>query len=198
MSDSVYYIHFKSKTMNPCFLTDDAYREATSTWLCRGCVRPKHDTQRIDAHIQDREPEGPLNLVSGCGLPLAQKSFLFAFGQERIQRDLYLGQVFGPDGSRLDDWVTFRGKQRLIVRGTKNVSHRVCADCGRDVYFAMGTRYLYPAPPSDVELFESDLFGLIVLESVVSELEIPRHARVVRERLRVLKEPKDGLPPLSF
>jgi hypothetical protein len=198
MSDSNCYVHFHSSTMDPCSPLKTAYVEATSTWLCAGCVRPKPDVGPVDAHIQERAPEGPLNFLSGCGVPLARKSFLFAFGDERIKRDLRLGEVFGPDGHRLDDWVTFRGKRRLIVRGSKHASYRVCPNCGRDVYFAMGTRYLYPEPPKNVELFESDLGGLILPESIATELNIGELAGVTCERLKALGQPKDGLPPVYF
>jgi hypothetical protein len=83
----------------------------------------------------------------------------------------------------------------------------------------MHPRYLYPQPPKDVEIFESDLSGLIVPERVATEAGIggrirrfpdgevvewrdaelgvnPR--RLLVEPLKVLPEPKDGLPPLSF
>lgn len=190
------YIHFQPKTMNPCSLQKWAYAEATSTWLCTGCSYPKPGMNHVDVFVQEDEPEGVLNGVSACGVPLARLSFLLAFGEERVERDLILGQVFGPNRSRLTDWVTFRGKRRLIVRGSRHVSHRVCPDCGRNVYFAMGSRYLYPAPPTGVEIFESDLFGLILPQSAVTGLDVGEIRGVTCERLNVLQEPRDHLPPL--
>jgi hypothetical protein len=95
---------------------------------------------------------------------MASMAFLDALGTDLIQRDLYLGRVYGPDGQELREWATLRGKHRLTVRGTKNVSYRRCAQCGRDVYFAMGKKYLYPGPPPDIAIFESDLCGLVLTE----------------------------------
>jgi hypothetical protein len=159
-----------------------------------------------------------MNFASGC-LPLARLSFLLRLGEERVRRELYLGKVFGPDGSRWDDWVTFRGRRGLIVRGTKHAGNRVCAECGRNLYFGMHPRYLYPQPPTDVEIFESSLGGLILPEHVAIQVGIDgriRHfrdgevvewrdaelgvnpRRLLVEPLKVLPEPKDGLPPLSF
>lgn len=54
--------------------------------------------------------------------------------------DLWLGNVFDFEGRCIDDWKTFRGRHRLIVRGSKNVSYRQCVECGRYVFFAMGNR----------------------------------------------------------
>ncbi len=198
MSNSDYYIHLQSKTMSPCSLIKEAYIEATNTWLCTACIRPKPEVTSVDVRIQESAPEGPLNFVGDCGLPLVRMSVLSALGEERIKRDLYLGCVFGPDGSRLDDWATFRGKRRVIIRGSKHVSYRVCPDCGRDVYFAMGTRYLYPLPSRDVEIFESHLFGLVLSESVAATMGMAQLGKVTRERLKVLCQPHDDLPPLSF
>lgn len=195
---SRYYIHFKGKTMNPTALEDPAYEAAKRTWLCPGCCHPKPNVRHLDAHIQEERPDGPLNLISGCGLAIARKSFLMQFGEERVRSKLYIGDVYGPDGGRLLDWVTFRGKHGLIVRGTEHAGYRVCPECGRNLYFAMGKSYLYPQPPEGVELFESDLWGLILPEPIVLDLGIGKPRGVSVERLEVLKEPKDGLPALLF
>ena len=189
-----YYIHFKGKTLNPCSLDKAAYQEARQTWLCPGCCDPKPDVHQLDAHIQDEQPEGPLNMVNGCGLAMARRSFLLLFGEGRVLRYLNLGKVYGPGGKILDDWVTFIGKHKLFVRGSKQAQHRVCSECGRDLYFAMGTNYLYPEPPQGVELFQSDLWGLIVPADIAETLEIDEFKGIWVERLEVLAEPLDGLP----
>jgi hypothetical protein len=84
----------------------------------------------------------------------------------------------------------------------------------------MHPRYLYPQPPSDCEIFESDLFGLIFPDRVGAAAGIGCEIRRVRgaevldwpglvdsrgtdryilvERLKVLPHPLDGLPALSF
>ena len=189
---SANYIHFMSKTMNPVDLTKEARALAERTWLCTGCGRPRHGSESIDAHVQDDQPEGPLNGLNGCFLALAKTSFLFQFGEERIRRDLHLGKVYGPDEEPLHGWVTFRGKHRVFIRGTDHAVHRVCPGCGRDVYFAMGHPYLYPQPPAGVEVLESDLCGLVLPEAVVQEVGIGQPKGVWVERLTVVKQPKDG------
>lgn len=190
------YIHFSSKTMDPCSLERGAYEEAKRTWLCSGCCSPKPGIQRVDVRIQEEKPDGPLNIVNGCGVALARRSLLMRFGEKRVSDHLNLGQVYGPDGNPLVDWATFIGKHVLFVRGNKNAQHRVCSECGQNLYFAMGKKYLYPQPPQDVELFQSHLWGLIAPESVAATLGIDESNGVWIERLEVLKEPLDGLPTL--
>jgi len=199
MTNTGYYIHISPTTMNPCNITDEAYAEATQTWLCTGCVHPKPNVERVDVRIKNRLLQGPLNFVFGCGLAVARMSFLARFREERVKQNLSLGEVFGPNGSRMEDWVTFRGKHGLIVRGTKHAGNRVCSECGRNIYFAMRPHYLYPQPPASVEMFESSLCGLIVPEAIAAEVGIGRKIKhVLVERLRVSGEPKDGLPALPF
>jgi hypothetical protein len=194
MSD--YYIHFKGKTMDPCSLDKGAYEEAKRTWLCTGCCDPKPCIHCLDAHIQDDKPEGPLNMVNGCGLALARRTFLMQFGWARIQEYLNLGDVYGPEGNLMDDWVTFIGKHKLFIRGSKSAQHRVCSECGRDLYFAMGKTYLYPEPATGIELFQSHLWGLVLPETIVKGLGIDKPKGVWVERLEVLSKPLDGLPAL--
>lgn len=185
--------HLYPATMEPCSMVKTAYVEARQSWLCTGCGYPRPDDQAIDVSLQDSEPKGSLNFVNGCGVPLARKALLLSLGQEVISRDLYIGRVFGKNGSLLTDWVTYRGKNRLIIRGTRNVSFRRCADCGRPVYFAMGNRYLCP-PPAEGCLYESDLMGLIVPAGLIERLAIAQWPSIAIDELPVMESPKDGLP----
>lgn len=220
MSDFDYYIHLQSPTMNPADLTAEARAVADRTWCCPGCNTPKPGIERLDAHLQNRRLQGPLNIVNGYGLALARWSFLLRLGEERVRRALHLGEVFRPDGTRWDDWVTFRGKHGLIVRGSgEHAGNRVCPECGRNCYFGMYPKYLYPQPPTDVEIFESHAWGLSLRPDIATEvgiggrvgriqgievLEWPgvsvkgKRGHLLVERLPVLAEPKDGLPPLEF
>lgn len=121
---------------------------------------------------------------------------MLSLSKDAVQRDLYLGNVFGPNGNVLDDWVTFRGRHRVIVRGSKNVSYRKCNVCGRHVYFAMGSRYLFPQPTSDASIQESDLFGLVVTPQVMARVTVSRWPNLGVEELKVAENPKDALPEL--
>jgi hypothetical protein len=60
----------------------------------------------------------------------------------------------------------------------------------------MGDRYLYPSPPLGCDIFESDLFGLILSEKVYSGINFEKWPELVVEQLPVLDTPRDGLPEL--
>ena len=193
----MFFYHLHTASMNPCSMSQRAAKAAEETWLCQGCNYPKRKTGKVDVEIQQPSPQDePLNFVYGFGIPVAKKSFLESFCLDTLKRDLHLGRISLEQGDELDDWITFRGKRSLIVRGTRNTSLRLCNECGRNVYFSMGPRYLFPAPPSDHELFESDLSGLIVSQRLFNSLALHRWPKLVFEKLPVLSAPRDPFPDL--
>lgn len=184
--------------MDGCDLTKEADSDARRSWLCTGCNSPKPGVGAIDVRIRAVPGKEPLNAVVGWGVPIASKAFLDAIGNDLVQRELYLGRVYGPGGQELTEWATFRGKYHLIVRGSENVSHRRCAECGRDVYFAMDKKYLYPSPPPGVSLFESHMCGLILAEDVFSRSGIEKWPGLWIDKLSVADAPEDSLGELTY
>ena len=191
------YYHIYSSGLEAVSMEQEAYTIARQTWLCTGCLYPKPGHGPIDATLEDFSPgDWSMSFVNGCGLPIARKDMLACFGDARVRQDLQLGRVVGPDGTPFEEWVTFRGRHKIIVRGTKNVAFRQCEECGRNIYFAMGSRYLYPDPPLGSVLLESDLLGLVMPEYVFDEVDIRRWKGLAVNRLPVLSKPKDGLVEL--
>jgi hypothetical protein len=60
----------------------------------------------------------------------------------------------------------------------------------------MGKRYLYPAPPPDATLLESDTLGLVMPESVFNTLDLSPWRKAEVHRLPVLDAPLDGFGQL--
>src|SRR5687768_16974472 len=108
MSGELSYYEIASSTRNPCTMDPPVYRHAWTTWLCKGCARPLPNARSLDLTIQEEKPDStPLNGVSGCGVGIALKDFLFDFGAANVRRHLFLGRLFGPDHRLLKGWVTF-------------------------------------------------------------------------------------------
>jgi hypothetical protein len=151
----------------------------------------------IDAIIQDSEPDNtPLNFISGCGLGLLRRDFIDALGWNFVMRDLYLGQVFGPEGL-LPQWATFIGRRKIIVRGSRNVTFRHCSTCGRPMYFATGTKYLSPKPQEEVAIFDGGNGSLVVSEEIGQSIAPKAWRKLSRTQLTILQHPLDGLRELG-
>ncbi len=114
-----------------------------------------------------------------------------------VQRDLLLGRVFAEDASCFADWHTFRGRRRQIVRGSKHAGYRVCEECGSTAYSAMGKRYLFPEPPDGVDIFESDLAGLVFRAHLLEHIDLKKYRKLQVDKLHVLDPPPDGLGVLK-
>lgn len=167
-------------------------------WQCSACGWPKRNIGALDATIQGlRAPsDPPLNFVYGFGIHLIRRDLLLSLGEDTVSRDLWIGQVFRSDGEEIASWATFRGRVRLVVRGSKDAGYRICPRCKRILYSAMGSQYLCPAPPVGTDLFESDLSGLIVSEVILRRVQkkITNWPKLRVQKLPVLAQPKDGLP----
>jgi hypothetical protein len=184
--------------MSPCTLQKSAYAEAIKTWLCASCGAPKPSIGAIDVQIQESRPTGePLTFVNGCSVVVGRRDFVVAVGRNYVLTDLMLGKVINASGEVVPDWVTVRGRRRLIVRGSKNVSYRRCESCGRHVYFAMGDRYLFPAPKRGVTIYESDLYGLVIPTDAINGVSLDRWPQLGIEKLQVLPSSKDSLGELA-
>lgn len=196
MIDKLFY-RLSSITMESCDITKASYEVAKKTWLCMGCCSPKPGIREINVHL-DVYPENiPLNFVNGCGLGIAQKALLWSLGEAEAQRDLYLGLVYGPDGHQLEEYVTYHSYPEIIVRGDQHANYRHCIECGRTLYFAMGKKYLYPAPPKGASIYYKGNGGLVITEELFQRLDVTQWHKLAVDALSVLDEPLDGLGILT-
>jgi len=197
MTNNMVYVAMITRTKTPCFLTKEASEIADRTWRCTGCAAPKPDVKSIDAHLESKPRDKPLNFAYGDAVTVIYLPFLQKFPQALVDRDLYVGRVYGPKGKLIPDWATIHGRKRLIIRGTDDAGVRRCDECGRDVYFSLDGLFLYPQPPDDVAIFEvAGGAGLIVREELFNTIDIGKWHTLRILRLPVIDPPPDGLGEL--
>jgi hypothetical protein len=193
MSARAFY-HFYPQGLNPCTLERDASGNDSPEWLCPGCNAPRPGVTSVDVQIQERRPgSGPLACLIAGGILLARRDWLEMLGLGRTKEDLFLGSVRGDGGRILRDWSTVRARHSVIVRGSKNAGYRKCDVCGRIVYFAMGVKYLCPAPAEDAYVFESYACSLVIDAKVVDRSTLEPSRKLGINKLAVLSTPQDGL-----
>lgn len=134
-----------------------------------------------------------MNTIWGAGIGVAQWEFLAAFGEDRIKKNFWLGRLFTEELGEMKGWVTFRGKQVLIVRGKSNVKYRYCDDYGNFLYYAAGSRYLFPAPSSHIDIFGSHLGGLVITSKVFEGLTLFRWSKLNIQKRPVTSKAYDGI-----
>jgi hypothetical protein len=190
------YYMLASGTMDPWNLTKPAYELAKGSWACPGCGFPLPGVKGVDVTVVGVPDNASLSCVHGLGLGVADRALLESFGANEAERYLYLGKVFGPDGAPLQKWVTFNGTHRILVRGSKHATARVCPECGRQIYFAMGRQYLYPKPSEAIKMFDVGWGALVVTGDFAARAARTQWRKVNWTRLKVLREPEDGLGEL--
>ena len=175
-------------------MTHDARERARRSWACSDGPHPTPAATVVDVWLQDNTPrDKPLNFVMFGGIPVVHRELLKLFGDDNVERDLYIGRVIGARGKELPDWVTARGRDRLIVRGTRNAGSRICDVCGRLFYFAQGANYLYPAPPNGRAIYESSSCGFVVTREIGERIADHKWRRMTVEPIPVIDPPPDGL-----
>jgi hypothetical protein len=125
---------------------------------------------------------------------VARSDFIRELPQSVI-RQLYLGNLLDESGEVLPAFRTVRAEHSIIVRGSTNVTCRLCPECGRPVYYAGGKRYLCPEPGHDQQVLASDLSGLVLPQALFRSIDWRYPKRLVLvERLSVVDPPADGMP----
>lgn len=199
-----YHLHLHPVGAETCDAKKSDEELVREGWFCGSCRRPKPNTGVVDFQIYEKRPVySPLCWAAHHGIDFARRDFLSLLGEENVARDLMLGTLYGPSGAPIEDWVTVRGRHRVIVRGSAKkgferfVGTRVCEECGNRLYFAYPPRYLYPAPNPDAAILQSDLGGLIVRPELIAHLDLKRKKGFGVEKLKVLDASRDGLGVLE-
>jgi hypothetical protein len=198
MSTPLLFYHVFAKTDSECHLAKQAQNTLKVKVFCPKCFSPKEPPQAIDAFIEEEVPtDPPMNFIWPSALGLITKKFLKQFDAGVISRDLFLGKLYGSKGPLIKDWVTFRARRQLIIRGSQNAVHRRCTQCHCHSYSATGKRYIYPTPPGDEDVFESNLAGLVIRGTLLTTKRLRSLRGVYVEKLAVPREPADGLGVLD-
>lgn len=205
MSKPPEYYHVFSKYDGEDIAYEDRRKSQMLPWMCSTCTGLRPGWGAVDVRICT-SPTRHKPLTFATDLGLVWRPFLAPLDASIVARDLMLGRVFDEKGNELEDWATFHGRYRVIVRGTewgidldtrqpKTTPWRVCAECRQKHYYAAGKKYLFPAPPGDGRIFESHYCGLILAPNDFEVLVTHEwRKRVYVEKLNVTDLMYDGDP----
>lgn len=184
--------------MSGCPVPSDELERLHRSGVCHSCHGARRECREIDVHLKQRSGiHKPLETTGVIFPGVIFRDFLKLLDPIVVSRDLYLGRVYGPANELLEQWATFHGRYQLLVRGTRNPAYRVCEECQQILYYALNNTFLYPAPPEDAEIFESQFSGLIFAARLFETLDLrPWRRKIYIDKLFVADEPLDGLGEL--
>jgi len=175
---------------------------ANLLWWCPNCHSPYDDARQIDIRIDESEhylaKQKPLTFASYSPIKIVWEPFIRAIPSHILDRDMYFGDVIGPDGKRIEGWLTYRCRYYLQFRGTGKggtspCKVTVCKDCGYVRWFAHSPHFIYPAPPEDADIFQYG-YSTMFRESIYQYLDMEQwRKKVYVTKIKVADKPLDGL-----
>ncbi len=160
------YYELTSLSKTPGYPVKDWYEEAKRTWLCSGCSNPKPSIDALDAYLAYPPDDVPLNIISGVGIGYAQLRFVQHIKMNMLTDQFSFGKVFDPEGSEIPEYITFRSRNLLFIRGDSRSSFRQCGVCNRQLYHPIGKRHILSNDLIGSSIYESQIHQMVVDEQV--------------------------------
>jgi hypothetical protein len=187
------FFQLSSKSPNPETPDKGWFAEAKQTLLCKGCSSPRVTGRPIDVVVETMPDRSALNFVHGVCIQIATTALVQGLFPEGPHESLLLGKVFGPDRKEAVGFVTLMNRERILVRGNERSTFRVCPDCQRVWYSAIGRRYILKRDVGSATVHESQFGDLVVSEDVAKRVIGGNWRNLVIRKLELLDEPVDGL-----
>jgi hypothetical protein len=160
-------------------------------WCCGECGQLVGDPGPIDLVIAQKPTKTPLNFVPMIA-NFMRVDLLEAIGRNLVREHFYLGKVTAPNGVVYEDFVSFRGKRVIRIRGDEKSIYRPCPGCGAVRYFPIGPLYVLESQVDGIPLAGCRPDSLLVDETIYSRLRKRRWTKVGFQKLSLLDRPLDG------
>lgn len=187
------FYQLSSKSPNPETPDKAWFADARRTTLCNGCSSVRVTGQPVEVVLQTKPDKSAFNFVHGVCIHIATVSLLNTLFPEGPENFLLLGKVFGPDRKEASDFRTIMAEHRIVVRGNERSTFRICPECGRVLYSAIGKRYILKRDIRNTNVFESQSGNLVVAEQIAERVMSGMWRNLVVQKLDIRDDPIDGL-----
>ncbi len=161
--------------------------------VCSHCYALVEPNDPVDVVVQECS-SGRTGLRCSFGVDVGFASKRLVEALPKVVRScLVLGCVISEDKGPLDEVVTFWCPFRAVIRGQHEAGFRYCPECGALLYFAMGRRYLSPAPEGNPVVCYAGHGRILVRDDSINVSQFPKFYAVGVEPIPILDVPLDGL-----
>jgi hypothetical protein len=188
----------ESTTSDTCLLHSSTVSEDPTKWFCPGCGKPDPGAQVPAITLRSRPKDLALNFIAQAWVGVMRCDFFNLLVEERVIGDLIITPVRMSNETEIENFVAFRPKASLVIRGESHSSHRRCDLCDRHIYHPLGKHYVLNPNRPDLTLFGNQFGGLVVpgrIATLVKNREW-KHVHIIQ--LPVLDAPTDGKPLFTF
>jgi len=144
--------------------------------------------------VKNTSPAGVV-LFTSWGFGVIAVELLEFLGNDAAQC-LRLGRLANPNGDIIEEFRTFVGVERIILRGNRESEHRICKSCGALIYTYLPPESPYVTAPqiaSGRPIYEITM-QLLVNESIRERIGDRWSDVLTFYDVPVLTSPRDGLP----
>jgi ribosomal protein S27E len=187
------YYHLFPISPNPASAEPDWFAEARGSFLCKGCGSVPRGSNVVDVAVQRVPDKSSINVIYGLGLCFAVTPLLDTLSNGATASVFHLGRVLDSHRSQIAAVHTFMCPNNVLVRGNEKSTFRICPQCGRVLYSAVGKRYVLKREVEGVFIAEDQMGCLVVNESVAQRCYAGKWKNLGFKQLEIRDEPVDGL-----
>jgi hypothetical protein len=132
-----------------------------------------------------------VNFIPQTGLLVVSEDFVEGLGDDVLSKYIDLGRLIGPGNEIIDSYYSFRGKHSILIRGNKLSSHRVCAECGRQLYHPKGKMYLIRPEIGDSPIYHAQV-GLVVEDTLYEKIRQIKPRKLGAGKIAIKQKASDG------
>ena len=187
-----YLIHTKDQS---CYPEGIGVKNLSKKRDCSECmyVHPDERNSGLDLVVRKRPKKVALNYIYPPSACFVNVEFLSLFSDE-INELFNLGKVYLGDGTLLEDYVSFTGKKRTLVRGSEKSFYRICSECNRIRYHADYPWYILESSIPETSITEGwPKQGFVINQELRGRIDKSKWKGIYISKLPVLEEPKDGI-----
>jgi hypothetical protein len=142
--------------------------------------------------LRDRGSDVPFGFVDGILYRYLRKDLLDVLSPEALKH-LELGSLIDRDGSEIAELRTVWSHKRILLRGGPDSTRWICS-CKQLIYYPMGAWYIMRDDVGDTPIYLTSLGDLLLSAGLYSRVRTQRWKKVAISKIRILTEPRDGLP----
>ena len=164
---------------------------------CHECATLPKDGSPPDV-LKVKDITSPVGVVShtGWGYGVVAVELLQFLGDDAAQ-NLKLGRLVDPTGEIIEEYRTFVGVERVVLRGDQTSLHRICKSCGALAYTYLPRASPYVTAPqvaSCRSIYAIEFMQLMVNETIRDRIGKRWSDLITFYEVPVLATPRDGLP----
>ena len=155
LSEVLYYELNTARSVGNPRVSKEWLSSARGTLWCEGCSRLRETAVGLNVRLQTPPVCCAMLPLFGTRVGYASTGFVEFLGDALFRSIAIIGDLCDSEGHRYDQYVTYFGRNPVIMRGNRMSERGVCQCCGEPYYISAGTPYLLASDARDARMLIS-------------------------------------------